>query len=84
VHRTRHDFRRSASRNLIAAGVSEVIAMTVTGHKTRSTFDRYNIVSPAEKLEAARKLAAFSEDAARRATGAPNVVTPLFARERAK
>src|SRR4029453_17030076 len=35
VHRTRHDFRRSASRNLIAAGVSEGIAMTVTGHKSR-------------------------------------------------
>jgi len=29
--------------------------------KHRSTFDRYNIVSPTEKLEAARKLAAFSE-----------------------
>jgi len=52
--------------------------------KHRSTFDRYNIVSPTEKLEAARKLAAFSEDAARRAAGAPAPVTPLFAKERAK
>lgn len=49
--------------------------MTVTGHATRSMFDRYNIVSPTEKQEAARRIGAASEEAARRATaGAPAVV----------
>jgi integrase len=51
-----HDFRRSTVRNLTRAGVPDKIAMDMTGHKTRSIFDRYNITSTSDLREAARKM----------------------------
>ena len=38
-----HDTRHSAVTNLVAAGMPDVVAMTVTGHKDPAVFKRYNV-----------------------------------------
>jgi integrase len=52
-----HDLRRSAVRNMVEKiGMSEKRAMEISGHKTRSCFERYHIVSLADIQESGAKM----------------------------
>ena len=53
-----HDMRRSAVRNMRRKGVSDQVAMKISGHLTRSMLDRYSIVGDEDITEAREKIAA--------------------------
>lgn len=52
-----HDFRRTAARNLVRAGIPTALAKEFTGHKTDSVFQRYAIADETSLREAGVKYA---------------------------
>ena len=70
-----HDFRRTASRDMVRAGVPQSVAMSITGHKTVSMFLRYKITSGDEQRDALTRTASLRQQRAAEADHTHKVAT---------
>jgi integrase len=79
-----HDLRRTAVRNMIRAGIPEKLAMLISGHKTRSVFERYNIIDERDIHDAGQKLTSYLKKKAQGVKVGTKIGTVAKSRNRRK
>ena len=57
-----HDLRRTSVRDQVRAGVPETVAMSISGHRTRAVFDRYNITDANDQRAALRATQTYRQE----------------------
>jgi hypothetical protein len=73
--------RRTAVRSLVRAGVPEKVTMLISGHRTRNTFERYNIANDRDVRDMALRFDSArdrEQEAAIRATATPSRAAAMF------
>jgi hypothetical protein len=59
---------------MVRAGVADRVAMTISGHKTRAIFDRYDIVNEADLRDAMQRTQNYLKDSPHREKRSPVIM----------